>query len=55
MTTTTYKATAFTEAAAELDVVLTVGTERRQILSHLAPEANLTLDFQRPQEASERI
>jgi biotin carboxylase len=43
--TQSYRAEAFVEAALGLGCELTVGTDRRQSLSHLNPAGNLTLDF----------
>ena len=45
MTTATYRAGAFLEAAARLGVPVVAGTERPQALAGLNPSAHLTLDF----------
>lgn len=45
MTTTTYKAEAFLQAASAVGIETVVGTDRRQVLASLHPEGNLTLDF----------
>ena len=45
MTTATYRAGAFLEAAARVGVPVVVGTERAQVLAGLNPSAHLTLDF----------
>ena len=52
---TTYKAQAFLDAAAKLGVSVTVGTDRRQVLSDLNPAGNLTLDFGDPEAAADEI
>jgi len=43
-----YRAGAFLSAARELGVAVTVGSDRRQVLSGLVPDGNLTLDFGQP-------
>lgn len=55
MTTTTYRANAFLEAARRLDVPVVVGSERLQALAAANPGGHLTLDFQAPDEASRTI
>lgn len=55
MPTRTYRAEAFLKAAARLGVEVTVGTEREQVLAHLAPEAFLTLDFRNPRLARQQV
>src|SRR5262245_50736688 len=45
MTTATYRASAFLEAARALGVPVVVGTDRPQALASLHPEGHLTLDF----------
>lgn len=55
MPTRTYRAEAFLKAAARLGVEVTVGTEREQVLAHLAPEAFLTLDFRNHRRARQQV
>jgi len=55
MPATTYKAAAFLEAAACLDVQVVVGTDRHQALERRAPRGSVTLDLRRPERAVERI
>jgi formate-dependent phosphoribosylglycinamide formyltransferase (GAR transformylase) len=55
MTTTTYRAHAFLEAARRLDVPVTVGSERPQALAGANPAGHLTLDFTAPEEATRTI
>jgi biotin carboxylase len=55
MTTTTYRAGAFLEAARRLDVPVVVGSDREQALAALTPGGHLTLDFLAPEEASSAI
>jgi formate-dependent phosphoribosylglycinamide formyltransferase (GAR transformylase) len=55
MTTTTYRAHAFLEAARGLNVPVVVGSERSQVLAAANPTGHLTLDFQAPDEASRTI
>ena len=50
MTTTTYRAQAFLEAAKRLDIPVTVGSERAQALAAVNPAGHLTLDFSAPEE-----
>lgn len=50
-TTRTYRAGAFLDAARELGVPVTVGSERPQSLASLNPKGHLTLPFHRPDEA----
>lgn len=45
MTTSTYKASAFLEAAAKLGIAITVGTDRPQVLSAAHPAGHLTVRF----------
>lgn len=52
VTTTTYKAQSFLEAAAKLGAAVTVGTDGRQTLAALHPEGFLRLDFDDPQAAA---
>lgn len=55
MTTTTYRASAFLEAAGRLDVPVVVGSDREQVFSAVNPGAYLTLDFNAPEEASRAV
>jgi hypothetical protein len=55
MMTTTYRAHAFLEAARRLDVPVTVGSERSQVLAEANPAGHLTLDFSAPAEAIRTI
>jgi formate-dependent phosphoribosylglycinamide formyltransferase (GAR transformylase) len=55
MTTTTYRAHAFLEAARRLDLPVVVGSERSQALAAANPAGHLTLDFTAPEEATRAI
>jgi formate-dependent phosphoribosylglycinamide formyltransferase (GAR transformylase) len=55
MTTTTYRAHAFLEAAARLGIPVVVGSERAQALAAVNPGGHLTLDFTAPEAASRTI
>src|SRR6266536_2000621 len=55
MTTTTYKAAAFLEAARRLGLDAVVGSERPQALAGLNPTGHLTLDFGDPEGAARAI
>ena len=55
MTTATYRARAFLEAAGRLDLPIAVGSERKQSLSAANPAGHLTLDFQEPEASSAKI
>jgi len=55
MTSTTYRAHAFLEAAKRLDIPVTVGSERPQALAAANPAGHLTLDFTAPEEATRTI
>src|ERR671925_1376942 len=55
MTSTTYRAHAFLEAAKRLDIPVTVGSERSQALAAANPAGHLTLDFAAPEEATRTI
>ncbi|MGH8060254.1 MAG: ATP-grasp domain-containing protein, partial [Candidatus Entotheonellia bacterium] len=55
MTTTTYRANAFLEAARRLDVPVVVGSERAQALAAANPAGHLTLDFLGPEVATGQI
>lgn len=52
MTTTTYRASQFLEAARRLDVPVVVGSDREQALAAANPAGYLTLDFQMPEKAT---
>jgi biotin carboxylase len=53
--TTTYKVTAFLEAAARLGIDVVVGSDRRQALADHAPGRTLALDFLDPEAAAAAI
>ena len=55
MTTTTYRASAFLEAARRLDMPVVVGSDREQALSAASPAGHLTLDFLAPEKATGAI
>ena len=55
MTTTTYRASAFLEAARRLDLPVVVGSERPQALAAANPAGHLTLDFSAPESATRAI
>lgn len=55
MTTTTYRAGAFLEAARRLEVPVVVGTDERQVLAAANPGGNLTLAFLDPEKATRTI
>jgi biotin carboxylase len=55
MTTTTYRAGAFLEAARALGVPVVVGSDRAQALASLHPAGHLTLDFADPARAAREI
>jgi biotin carboxylase len=55
MTTTTYRASAFLEAARRLHVPVVVGSERAQALAVANPSGHLTLDFSAPEEAARTV
>ncbi|HSF30943.1 MAG TPA: ATP-grasp domain-containing protein [Candidatus Tectomicrobia bacterium] len=55
MTTTTYRAQAFLEAARRLDIPVVIGSERQQALAAANPAGHLTLDFAAPEEATHTI
>jgi formate-dependent phosphoribosylglycinamide formyltransferase (GAR transformylase) len=52
---TTYRATAFVEAARRLDVALTVASERPSAFERAQPEGLLTLDFSAPERAAAQV
>ncbi len=53
--TTSYRATAFIEAARRLNVEITVGSEKRQALSMLTRGRSITLNFTEPEKSTEVI
>jgi biotin carboxylase len=55
MTTTTYRVSAFLEAARRLDVSVVVGSDREQALAAANPAGHLTLDFLAPEKATDAI
>jgi formate-dependent phosphoribosylglycinamide formyltransferase (GAR transformylase) len=55
LTTASYRASAFLEAASRLGMPVTVGSERPQVLSAANPAGNLTLDFSDPEGAARAI
>jgi formate-dependent phosphoribosylglycinamide formyltransferase (GAR transformylase) len=55
MTTTTYRAQAFLDAARRLNVPVTVGSERSQALAAVNPSGHLMLNFSAPEEATHTI
>ena len=55
MTTTTYRAQAFLDAAKHLGIPVTVGSERPQVLAAVNPAGHLILDFSAPEEATQAI
>jgi biotin carboxylase len=55
MTTHTYRAAAFLEAARRLGVAAVVGSERPQALAAVNPAGHLTLDFLEPERATRAI
>ena len=55
MTTTTYRASAFLDAARRLQVTVVVGSDQPQALEALTPGSTLTLDFFHPEQAARTI
>jgi biotin carboxylase len=55
MTTTTYRAGAFLEAAGRLDVPVVVGSDQPQILAAANPGGNLAVNFVNPNEGARTI
>ena len=55
MTTQTYRAKAFLQAARRLGVAVTVGTESRSVLAKLTPGTTIALDFDHPDRAAGQI
>jgi biotin carboxylase len=49
MTTTSYRAQAFLEAAQSLELEVTVGSDHEQALAFAKPEGHITLDFATPE------
>ena len=49
MTTATYRASAYMAAAQEMDVRVTVGTDRPDLLAELNPGGSITLDYSQPE------
>src|SRR5262245_10540190 len=55
MTTTTYRASAFLQAARRLGVAVIVGSDQPQAMAALTPGSTLTLDFLQPEAAAGTI
>lgn len=55
MTTTTYRASAFLEAAGRLHIPVVVGSDRPQVLAAANPGGNLTLNFLAPDEGTRTL
>jgi biotin carboxylase len=55
MSTTTYRAQAFLEAAKQLGIAVTVGSERPQALAAVNPAGHLLVDFSAPEQATQAI
>jgi biotin carboxylase len=55
MTTTTYRAAAFLQAARRLGVTVVVGSDQPQALAALTPGSTLTLNFLQPEAAARSI
>ena len=53
--TTSYRTEAFLDAAVQVGVDVTVASEQANTLGHLNPAALLTLDFNDPQSAAQRV
>lgn len=53
--TTTYRATAFVEAARQIGVELTVASEQPSTLAAANPAGLLTLDFEQPERAADAV
>ena len=53
--TRTYRANGFLSAAEQLDVTVTIGSDRPQTLSELSPRKTLTLNFHEPAKATQEI
>ncbi|MFQ5942310.1 MAG: ATP-grasp domain-containing protein [Anaerolineales bacterium] len=55
MATKTYRAGAFLEAATQLEIPVSVGTEEAHLLAHLNPSGNLKVDFHDLEGSTDRI
>jgi biotin carboxylase len=55
VTTTSYRAQAFLEAAERLGFAVVVGSEREQALARAHPTGNLTLDFGDPEASARQV
>ena len=55
MATQTYRASAFLEAAARLDLTVAVGSEEEPVLGHLNRSGNLQVDFHDLEGATDQI
>src|SRR5438876_4921238 len=55
MTTASYRASAFLEAARAVGAAVTAGTDRPQALAALHPEGHLALDFSSPERAVRQV
>ncbi|MGH7456088.1 MAG: ATP-grasp domain-containing protein, partial [bacterium] len=55
MTTTTYRASAFLEAAKRLEIPVVVGSDRTQVFAAANPGGFLTLDFLSSEQATRTI
>ncbi len=55
MTTATYRASAYMAAAQEMDVRVTVGTDRPDLLAGLNPGGSITLDYNEPEAGAALI
>jgi hypothetical protein len=55
MTVNTYRASAYLEAAEKTGVLVTVGTDRPDVLGELNPGGSLTLDYHQPEVAAKVI
>src|SRR2546422_10852064 len=53
--TTTYRTTAFVEAARQIGVELTVASEQASTLEAVNPAGLLTLDFEQPERAADAV
>lgn len=53
--TTTYRTSAFMQAAEDLQLEVVVGSDKRQSLAHLTPGTTLVLDFLNPETAVKSI
>ncbi|MEK6222824.1 MAG: ATP-grasp domain-containing protein [Chloroflexota bacterium] len=55
MSTRTYRAAAFLEAAETLGMAVTVASDKPHVFADVQPEAHLQVDFNEPESATERI